>query len=418
MGRGHAYPPDLADYVVAQWPTESPLTITHAAMVEALSISFQASMTAEEGRPTRYRLLLTPPERLPEHGSPTTGVLRLRFDQTRPFTTDELRRLAPSVPFEAALIGAWMDDDGKLRIWGVAHSGPAWLAPTWGGRDVVPVWTTDPIVHVSGPGRLAVRCAGHLVGGLERGILVDAAMDVFESVWLAERFAQEREVVRTRHAAGQAGASAPTDVEHSLVRTVSQHMLRRVIQLVREARHGGMFLIVSSEAHCHADTLRLKYRFAPDEPTQRFNTLLMSLLDRLASRTTKNSVGWMDFATDLSPDMEELERAIFEVSRVIAGLAAIDGAVVLDKRFSIVGFGAEVSATLPAPNGVWEAIDVEGVHRQSDPVENVGTRHRAAYRFVRDHPQGLAIVISHDGAVRFVANQDGEVVFWSQSVSP
>ncbi len=417
MGRGHAYPPDLADYVIASWPAETPLTLSPHAMVEALSVCFQASMTAEEGRPTRFRLLLTPPERLPAGGAPGSGALRLTLDQSRPFTTDELRRLAPSVPFEAALICAW-EEDGKLRIWGVAYSGPGWLAPTWGGRDVVPIWTHDPIVHVSGPGRLAVRCSGRLVGGLERGILVDAAMDVFESQWLTERFAAERETVRQTHAASQAQAAVPTEAEHSLVRTVSQHMLRRVIQLVREARHGGMLLFVETGSHCESSALRLKYRFEGDEPPRRFNTLLLTLLDRLAAGTTKVSVGWTDFATDLSPELEALEQSIFEVSRLIAGLAAIDGAVVLDKRFEILGFGAEVSATLPAPVQVWEAIDVEGVHRQSDEVENVGTRHRAAYRFVRDHPQGLAIVISHDGAVRFVANQDGEVVFWSQSVSP
>ncbi len=50
-------------------------------------------------------------------------------------------------------------------------------------------------------------------------------------------------------------------------------------------------------------------------------------------------------------------------------------------------------------------------------LEDVGTRHRAAYRFVKQHPRGLAIVISHDGGVSFVANRAGEVVSWIQSVS-
>jgi DNA integrity scanning protein DisA with diadenylate cyclase activity len=66
---------------------------------------------------------------------------------------------------------------------------------------------------------------------------------------------------------------------------------------------------------------------------------------------------------------------------------------------------------------VWRALDAEGRERVEDDVENVGTRHRAAYRFVQDHPRGLAIVISHDGGVSFVANRDGEVVSWQQSVS-
>jgi DNA integrity scanning protein DisA with diadenylate cyclase activity len=109
---------------------------------------------------------------------------------------------------------------------------------------------------------------------------------------------------------------------------------------------------------------------------------------------------------------------VFEWSRVMANLAAIDGAVVIDKRFTLIGFGAEVSAELAPPAAVHRALDKEAEDRIQDDIENVGTRHRAAYRFVNEHPDGLAIVISQDGGVSFVANRDREVVFWDQSVSP
>ena len=88
-------------------------------------------------------------------------------------------------------------------------SEPAWLAPAWGGRSVVPIWTQAPIVHVTDPGQLAarahsprirVRSAGKLIGGLERGALVDTTMDVFESEWLPAAFARAREEVRGREA--------------------------------------------------------------------------------------------------------------------------------------------------------------------------------------------------------------------------
>jgi len=417
--RLHAYPPDLAQYVVDHWPTQSPLELRRALLDEALSVAFQASLTAEEARPTRFRLLLTPVDRLPEDGVPNQGVLRLRLDESRPFTADELRRLAPSTPFETSLIGAY-EEKRKLRIWGIAHSGPAWLAPTSGGRSVVPNWTYDPIIHVTGPGHLAVRCAGKLIGALERGLVVDAMMDVFESEWLPALFIRERELVRSEHAARQAEATSPTLVEHSLVGRIGQHMLRRIIQLVRGAGHGGMILVVDGGPMTGADMggLRLKYRFLQDEPTHRYRTLLFQILERVAAATSKATVEWTDFALDASPELEKLERAVFEWSRVIANLTAIDGAVVLDKRMSVLGFGAEVSAELPAPSSVWRALDVEGVEREPNAVENVGTRHRAAYRFVQAHPEGVALVVSHDGGVSFVANRGGEIVFWEQSVSP
>jgi hypothetical protein len=243
---------------------------------------------------------------------------------------------------------------------------------------VVPNWTYDPIVHVTGPGQLAVRCAGKLVGALERGLLVDAMMDVFDSQWLPALFAREREQVRAEHAARQAQAQSPTLVEHSLVGRVGQHMLRRSIQLVG-GRHGGMIWSWMPRPMCF-DGLRLKYRVDQDEPSHRYRTLLFQILERVAAATSKATVEWLDFALDASPDLERLERAVFEWSRVIANLTAIDGAVVLDKRLGLLGFGAEVSAELPAPSRVWRALDTEGREREPDDIENVGTRHRAAYR--------------------------------------
>ena len=420
MKRPHAYPPDLARYVEQHWPAEGAPLPAPALLCEALTVAYQASLTSEEGRPTRFRLLLMPPERLPENGAPNEGVLRLEFDRERPLAADELRRLSPATPFEVALIGCRERGDG-WAIWGIAHSGPAWLNPTWGGRSSVPNWTFDAIVHVTAPGHIAVRCAGKLVGALERGVLVDGVLDVFESDWLSALFAAERETVRRVHSELQSLSPSPTTAESSLVSSVGQHMLRRAIQLIRNARHGGMLLAVdgaSPGASAALAGLRLKYRYSDREPASRYRTLLLQILDRLAARTSKDSVGWADFASDESLELERLERSVFELSRVIASLAAIDGAVVLDKRLTMVGFGAEVSSDLPVPDRVWRAFDLEGTRCQPEAVENVGTRHRAAYRFALHHPHGIAIVISQDGGVVFVAQRQGKVIYWEQSVSP
>jgi hypothetical protein len=233
-------------------------------------------------------------------------------------------------------------------------------------------------------------------------------------------FERERETIRAEHSAAQVNEPSPTHVEHSLVSRVTQQMLKRVIRLVRNARHGGMILVTDLEADPDAGLrgLRLKYRFEQDEPARRYRSILSRVLAAVAGPVTKASVGWEDFLANVSPDLATLEQAVFEWSRVVANLAAIDGAVVLDKRFGLVGFGAEVSAELPTPPRVWRAKDTEGLDRRADEIESVGTRHRAAFRFVNDHPAGLAIVISQDGGVSFVANRDREVVVWEQSMSP
>ena len=133
VGRPFDYPPQLAAYVREHWPAGRTLGLSPEDLREALSVAYQASLTSEEARPTRFRLLLTDPDQLPEDGRPNQGVLRLKFAESRPLNADEIRSLSPSAPFDATLIGAHATEGSKLRIWGLAHSGPAWLAPTGEG---------------------------------------------------------------------------------------------------------------------------------------------------------------------------------------------------------------------------------------------------------------------------------------------
>jgi hypothetical protein len=199
---------------------------------------------------------------------------------------------------------------------------------------------------------------------------------------------------------------------------VSQHMVRRAIFLIRQAGHGGLLLFAENElvqtcSLTGQGPLKLKYTFRENEARFRYRTLLQRLFDALAKHGD-GAVDLQRFLAADTPDVIGVEQSIFELSRLISGLAAVDGAVLLNKRFELIGFGAEVSGELPYPDTVQQALDVEGERRSSEPANSVGTRHRAAYRFVTAHPAGLAVVISLDGMVRFVANVDGTIVFWDQ----
>jgi DNA integrity scanning protein DisA with diadenylate cyclase activity len=45
----------------------------------------------------------------------------------------------------------------------------------------------------------------------------------------------------------------------------------------------------------------------------------------------------------------------------------------------------------------------------------MGTRHRSAYRLCARFPDAIAIVISQDGGVRFVAWHEGAVTYWDHT---
>ncbi|HEY4104343.1 MAG TPA: hypothetical protein VGM44_10645, partial [Polyangiaceae bacterium] len=245
------------------------------------------------------------------------------------------------------------------------------------------------------------------------GMIEATTTDVFDSDWLGRLFRDSRAALADSEARPER-----LRPQSDLVRVISQHMVRRAIFLIRQAGHGGLILFAEPDLldvcqRTQNGPLKLKYSFNDNEARGRYRTLLERLFEALG-RHGDGALDLQRFLASETQDVVSVEQSIFELSRLVSGLAAVDGAVVLNKRFELIGFGAEVSGELPYPDTVLQALDVEGERHLAEPANAVGTRHRAAYRFVAAHPAGLAIVISLDGIVRFVANIAGNVMFWDQ----
>jgi hypothetical protein len=438
--RKHAYPDDLASFVREHWKDSSrdaegakderEDSLPAAPVLEALlSTCYQASLLREEARPVTFRLIFADPELFSVEEGPPQGLHRVEFTQPRPFDKRELRRLSPAADFERSLIGASPDGDGGIRIWGVVHSGPRWLRSVQGGREPSAPLPPVPVVEVEGPGRLQVRRGSVSVAELEGGRLSDSYMDVFASRWLPELFAPVRaELVELheearREAAAAGGPWAPLDPD--LARKVAQQMAKRLVSTVRGARHGGTIVIVPpsrAEEILAGRHVALKYTFTDSEPRRRYRTVIVRIMNRLAQTHGKGeeasyprAVGWEEYVASEDRELAELDEAIFEFAYLVAGLAAVDGAVVMTQRFELLGFGGEISGELPAVTSVHKALDLEGERTAEEDTGGVGTRHRSAYRLAGALPDALVVVISQDGDARFVRRKDGAVTYWDQA---
>ena len=436
----HAYPKDLARFVRERWDRspkgvegsagEAGVPPPGAPMLERLlSACYQASLLREEERPVTFRLILADPGSLPRGGGPPAGLHRLEFIEGRPLDERELRRLSPAADFDRSLIGVTPDGDGGLRIWGVVHSGPRWLKGVQGGRERSAPLPPAPVVEVEGPGRLRVRKGSLSIAELEGGKLSDSYADVFASRWLPGLFAPVRaELVELhedarRRAAAAGEPWAPLDPD--LSRKVAQQMVRRLVSTVRGTRHGGTIVIVPpsrAEEILAGRHVFLKHVFLDDEPRRRFRTLIVGIMNRLAQAHGKGedasytrAVGWEEYAESGDGELGELDEAIFEFAHLVAGLAAVDGAVVMTRRFELLGFGGEISGELPVVTSVRKALDLEGERAVEEGTEGVGTRHRSSYRLARGLPDVLVVVVSQDGGVRFVRRKGEAVVCWDQA---
>ena len=91
---------------------------------------------------------------------------------------------------------------------------------------------------------------------------------------------------------------------------------------------------------------------------------------------------------------------------------AVDGALVLTATWDVIGFGAEIHGASNRNELVYRALDLEATAIIEERADEAGTRHRAAYRLSREHPECMIIVVSQDGAVRYVGNVKGKVTYW------
>lgn len=410
MSRG--YPKDLAGVVRERWPADaSPLP---AKLDAILDIAYHASFLRDEERPVVCRILMVGKGSLPADGGPPTGLLPLPFERSVPCDEHALRRLAPAADVHRAFI-AVDEEEGELAVWGIVQSGPRWLHVAQGGRAEEPAVPSSLTIRIVRPGQLQVGCGSKVVAELRGGMLSDVRIDVFKSKWMPARFRDARALMATEH---RECAQQPLDAHAAGVLTghLAQQMLKRIVATLRSAHHGGTIVIAPStcleEQHLFA-----RHSFVDAGGRRRFRGLMLEILDILAKQCFQCGRSPIDlYRESQDPQIAELDEGLFEVGHLIASLAAMDGAVVLTKRFEILGFGAEIAGTLPKIESVRRALDLEGERFIVEDIDGVGTRHRSAYRLCMASPETIAIVVSQDGGCRFVASEKDFVTYWDHGV--
>jgi hypothetical protein len=287
-----------------------------------------------------------------------------------------------------------------------------------------------PVVHVDAPGSIEAYKGHELVGKLQGGRLSGSRADPFESEWRPGQFSGFLEELVQRHKAARNRARersgerwAPLDP--TLPLRIAERMMKRVISVLRDARHGGTVLFVTSgsakEPSREHPYIDLRYPFEDGPARLSFPDLIVDILNRLAQlygtadhEQEPGAVGWEDFEETTDAEIESLDEALFETAHLIAGLAAADGAVVMSKQNELLGFGGMISGRLPDVERVWRALDLEGKVVAEERTGNVGSRHRSAYRLASALPGSVAVVVSQDGGVRFVCQRGGRVTYWEQ----
>ena len=425
----HWYPTDFAAHICGQLKSVNPDRPREncpgcGILAALISICYQASLMREEERPVRFRLIFRDPSRLPGGEDPPDGLHRLVFPEPYPCTEDELRRLSPAVSFDRSMFGVNLDTTGAPQIWGIVHTGTRWMQAIHGGTQEINPIPDSLILFVTGPGRISVSVGSTMIAGLRGGHVVSVTEEIFAASWLRDFFATQRDELWEMHMAARRNSGETwADINQDFPMILGFNLLRRIISLVRNYRHGGTLLIIPAERTEELKNanpyLNIKYPFLIDEGRRRIYPHIAGIMNEFArvagdARRGGKPLGWDDYLAISDPLLTRMDETLFELTHFAADLFLVDGAVVMNRRFEVLGFGAEISAGLENVTNLQVALDIEGKNRRPEAVKRRGTRHRSAYRFCNALRDVLAIVISQDGQVLFVRWHDGDVTCWDQ----
>jgi DisA bacterial checkpoint controller nucleotide-binding len=416
----HSYPRELAEQIWSLWNRsneKSTVLDSLETLNSFLSIAYQASLLREEGRPVECRITLSEPKNLHPAALASIGFHLVRFTKRRTFAEQEIRRLGSATGFYRAMIVVEQSAPGGFEISGMVHTG-AWSRDLTVAIDTLnhpmPDWLT---IHVRGPGNLVIHRGSERLVTLLNGRVEGHGFDLFASSWLLERYRSVGE--------GFSGAKAPQPqdsikVREDLAEQIGIGFMRRVIREIRNSRHGGTIVFAPRsligkllEA---TGPLRAKYRIDEACTASPFAVILAEVTRRLgqfALAKGKSSAGWQEYLQWYEEFPYTFSQRFVELALWLSDLTAVDGCLLLDHKFTVLGFGVEIQVPSFEDEMVYRALDIEAQHCVLESMESAGTRHRTAYRLCREYAECLAVVVSQDGTVKFVANYQDKVTYWN-----
>ena len=311
--------------------------------IEAIiDAGFWASLRREEGVTPTISLAFLPP---------TESGVQLRLEHPLPLAAEPLTRLAPAVERPGVHLGVWRDG-AELRVWGATRTLPAYCF----------------VLEVVAAGVLVVKHSR----GEEAGKFANLAVLEGDQIKVLDQ---------------EAARQPDTPSLLAFLLTLDSNgpgadSARALMQLalsMRAHRHGGTLLVVPSGSQQWLESIvqPVRYSVAP---------AFSKLAELMREPATKRHRQW--------------EEALQRTVDGIAGLTAVDGAMVITDRYELIAFGATIGRRAGGQR-VEQVVVLEPVEGSSPflvPASQLGgTRHLSAAQFVLDQRDTQALVASKDG---------------------
>jgi hypothetical protein len=326
-----------------------------------LNTAFWASLETEEGQRARVAIAVTTPDEAIHH---------LVFTHPLTYSAEVLVKLSPILGnVDTCLAISIGKREAALRIWGICSDPRSGLA-----------------LRCPAPGHVFIYAAGEIVADLPPG---KPPRIMTPSLWILEI----QDFLRD---------TGLTEAEQY---KIAWH-LRFLAKAMQHGRGGAVLLVPETDKRWE-QSLDIKYRIRVDElnflkRADKWNKDSEEFTGRLRKRFGGPPEGIIIRSIGTFA-----ERSFKQVAHMIGRLTAVDGATVLGRSFTLIGFGAKIRSKASMSAEMIEMLDPADRVSEFLSLDDVGgMRHRSAVQFVHDNPEALALVASQDGRLTlFLTNQ-------------
>ncbi len=395
------FPKTLAGVTIKRWDRmvggdyTTPPRPPDRLLVELLEVLYLAAAMPEEARYPQFNVVAVP---MSEIRNSSIGDI-WSFEFPRPFSVDEVRRLAPAVDSKkSAMLCCWSKDGWQIA--GLVDLGTSWSRARIGLQYH---YRFPPFlfVEISRPGQMKVYQGPYIVAALRDGrldrhkgiqfsfALGNSVQNGLRRIWKRIRYPKLEE---------------PREFE-GFQFLAFWNTLAALGNCIVDDAHGGAVIIARSRRSIGKE-LRIKY----PQRSVVLQTAFIEFMNArheiadLVVRIEKNEKSLEGAYAIAELKLSAAHLRLVEATRFVARLAGCDGAIVIAEDLEVLGFGAEIRSELKPNTKVIQVIDdMRSIAKPLD-VEHFGLRHRSAIKLVSRKGSACVMVVSQDGPISFVSS--------------
>lgn len=256
--------------------------------------------------------------------------------------------------------------------------------------------------RVGNPLKFRIRGPGHIEASTGGIALVYKTGDITE-----ERLLQDSDVMGALRIA----VSSELECQTTGVVGSLEDVFNDIAKAIVRQGHGGMFIVTKEWVSRQFSSHRLTGGHVLRQRLVRYYEIVADLNAMIGERTNtlarSNTHQTSPHILTVASETAVLEKCV----NLIADLAGMDGAIVMDYACNVVAFNAIIDRGATGE----PARLVDDINRTQDPAEvgrNRGSRHQSAMSFGRHVPNSFVFVISQDGGVTAFHNRGDGTCRW------